>query len=163
MSGSTATSNGRGSPPTCSWVTHRTREFRTDRRIAGASITLEWSVDDFAISRFADSLGDTATAAEFQNRAQYWQNLFNPTTRYISPRSADRILPRRPGVRGLPDSGFGQDGFDEGNAEQYVWWVPHNVAGLVTALGGRQAVADRLDRFTEEAQRGPQRALSVGR
>jgi predicted alpha-1,2-mannosidase len=53
---------------------------------AGASITLEWSVDDFAISRFADALGDAATAAEFQSRAQYWQNLFNPSTRYISPR-----------------------------------------------------------------------------
>lgn len=51
----------------------------------GASVTLEWSVDDFTISRFAESLGDAVTAAEFQNRAQYWQNLFNPTTRYISP------------------------------------------------------------------------------
>ena len=52
-------------------------------------------------------------------------------------------------------TGFGQDGFDEGNAEQYVWWVPHNVAGLVTALGGRQAVADRLDQFTKELNEGP--------
>jgi hypothetical protein len=51
--------------------------------------------------------------------------------------------------------GFGQEGFDEGNAEQYVWWVPQNVAGLVTALGGRQAVASRLDRFTERLNVGP--------
>ncbi len=131
-----------------------TLEFRTDGWIADASITLEWSVDDFAISRFADSLGDAATAAEFQNRAQYWQNLFNPTTRYISPRSTTGFF--RPGP-GFVDSplGFGQDGFDEGNAEQYVWWVPHNVAGLVTALGGRQAVAGRLDRFTKELNEGP--------
>jgi len=34
---------------------------------AGASITLECR-RDFAISRFAESLGDSATAAEFQNR-----------------------------------------------------------------------------------------------
>ncbi|MGH3561201.1 MAG: GH92 family glycosyl hydrolase, partial [Mycobacterium sp.] len=40
----------------------------------GASITLEWSVDDFAISRFADSLGDTAIGAELHNISQYWQN-----------------------------------------------------------------------------------------
>jgi predicted alpha-1,2-mannosidase len=120
----------------------------------GASITLEWSVDDFAISRFADALGDTATATEFQNRAQYWQNLFNPTTRYISPREVSGFFPPGPGFVDSP-SRFGQYGFDEGNAEQYVWWVPHNVAGLVTALGGRKAVADRLDRFTEKLNEGP--------
>ena len=121
---------------------------------AGASITLEWSVDDFAISRFADSLGDTATAAEFQSRAQYWQNLFNPSTRYISPRELSGFFPPGPGFVDSP-SRFGQYGFDEGNAEQYVWWVPQNVAGLVTALGGRKAVADRLDRFTQKLNVGP--------
>jgi predicted alpha-1,2-mannosidase len=120
----------------------------------GASITLEWSVDDFAISRFADSLGDTATAAEFQNRSQYWQNLFNPSTRFISPRDAIGFFPAGPGFVESP-LGFGQEGFDEGNAEQYVWWVPHNVAGLVTALGGRTEVAGRLDRFTKELNVGP--------
>ena len=121
---------------------------------ASASITLEWSVDDFAIARFAESLGDAATAAEFQNRAQYWQNLFNPTTRYISPRDAMGFFQPGPGFVDSP-LGFGQEGFDEGNAEQYVWWVPHNVAGLVTALGGRTAVGDRLDRFTKELNAGP--------
>ncbi|WP_077086360.1 GH92 family glycosyl hydrolase [Mycobacterium rhizamassiliense] len=126
-----------------------TPEFGT----ADASITLEWSVDDFAISRFADALGDTATAAEFQNRAQYWQNLFNPTTGYISPRSPYGLFRDGPGFFRSP--GFGQNGYDEGNAEQYVWWVPQNVAGLVTALGGRQAVAARLDEFTKQLNVGP--------
>ncbi|MGH7735832.1 MAG: glycoside hydrolase domain-containing protein, partial [Gemmatimonadales bacterium] len=45
--------------------------------------------------------------------------------------------------------------FDEGNAAQYVWYVPQNIAGLVTALGGRLAVADRLDRFTKQLNAGP--------
>ncbi|WP_407685150.1 GH92 family glycosyl hydrolase [Mycobacterium sp. HUMS_1102779] len=130
-----------------------TLEFRTGGRIADASITLEWSIDDFAISRFADALGDTATAAEFQARAQYWQNLFNPSTRYISPRSAMGFFSGGPGF--VDSEGFGQDGYDEGNAEQYVWSVPHNVAGLVTALGGRSRVAGRLDRFTRKLNVGP--------
>lgn len=80
----------------------QTAEFRANGRIAGASVTLEWSVDDFAISRFADSLGDTATAAVFQNRSQYWQNLFNPTTGYISPRSAAGFFPDGPGFVAYP-------------------------------------------------------------
>lgn len=129
-------------------------QFRTDGWIAAASITLEWSVDDFAIARFADSLGDTATAAEFQGRSQYWQNLFNPTTRYISPRNWTSFFRAGPAFVVSP-SDFGQVGFDEGNAAQYVWWVPHNIADLVIALGGRDAVAARLDDFTKKLNVGP--------
>ena len=124
--------------------------------IPSASISLEWSVDDFAIARFADALGDSATAAEFQTRAQYWQNLFNPTTRYISPRDAMGLFPEGPGVVEPAPGCFSQLGFDEGNAEQYVWYVPQNIAGLVTALGGRKTVADRLDHFTKQLNVGPE-------
>ncbi|MBY0441700.1 MAG: GH92 family glycosyl hydrolase, partial [Mycobacteriaceae bacterium] len=128
-------------------------DFYIGHWFAGASITLEWAVDDFAISRLAKALGDNVTAVEFQRRAQFWQNLFNPTTRYISPRSAIGFFPDGPGF--VQSSAFGQPGFDEGNAEQYLWWVPQNIEGLVTALGGRKAVADRLDRFTEKLNAGP--------
>ncbi|WP_156297802.1 GH92 family glycosyl hydrolase [Mycobacterium paragordonae] len=120
----------------------------------GASITLEWSIDDFAISRFAAALGENGIAAEFQSRAQYWQNLFNPTTGYISPRSPSGLFRDGPGFR-ESSSAFGQPGYDEGNAEQYLWLVPQNVGGLVTALGGRKAAAARLDRFTKRLNEGP--------
>ena len=66
-----------------------------------------------------------------------------------------RLLSR--GLRGgaARDGCFSQVGFDECNAEQYVWSVPQNVASLVTALGGRDAVAKRLDKFTSELNVGP--------
>jgi predicted alpha-1,2-mannosidase len=121
-----------------------------------ASISLEWSVDDFAISQFADALGDSATSREFQDRAQYWQNLFNPTTHSISPRNALGFFPEGPAVVPPGEGCFSQVGFDEGNAEQYVWYVPQNIAGLVTALGGRHAVAERLDKFTTKLNVGPE-------
>src|SRR5271170_4109149 len=120
-----------------------------------ASISLEWSVDDFAISQFAAALDDSKTSGEFQDRAQYWQNLFNPTTHSIQPRNALGFFPAGPAVVPPTDGCFSQAGFDEGNAEQYVWYVPQNIAGLVTALGGRKAVADRLDKFTEQLNVGP--------
>lgn len=122
----------------------------------GASITLEWSVDDFAISRFAQALGESATAAQFQRRAQYWQNLFNPTTHAISPRGANGFFPEGPAVVAPGPGCFSQVGYDEGNAEQYLWWVPHDIAGLVTALGGRDKTAERLDRFTSAINAGPE-------
>jgi predicted alpha-1,2-mannosidase len=149
-------------PGIASYLQHRyapqTEEFRGDHGIDGASITLEWSIDDFAISRFANALGDNAIGAEFQNRAQYWQNLFNPLTGYILPRGDDGAAFYSIGFNG-PTSDFGQDGFEEGNAAQYVWMVPHNIARLVTAFGGRQAAADRLDRFTAELNAGPDDGL----
>jgi predicted alpha-1,2-mannosidase len=123
--------------------------------LTAASISLEWSVDDFAISQFAAALDDSAIAGRFQVRAQYWQNLFNPTTHSISPRNALGFFPEGPAVVPPGDGCFSQVGFDEGNAEQYVWYVPQNIAGLVTALGGRQAVADRLDKFTSQLNVGP--------
>lgn len=145
-------------PGIASYLEHgyapNTDEFRGGNGRVGASVTLEWSIDDFAIARFAESLGDKAVAAQFQDRAQYWQNLVNPATRYLSPRSPEGFFPIGPGFI-EPFEGFGQDGFDEGNAEQYVWMVPHDVAGLVNALGGPDAVADRLDRFTTELNAGP--------
>jgi predicted alpha-1,2-mannosidase len=136
----------------------QTEEFHGDHGIDGASITLEWSVDDFAIAQFADALGEPAIGVEFQDRAQYWQHLFDPLTRYILPRGADGAYFYSIGTKG-PTSDFGQDGFEEGNGAQYLWLVPQNVAGLVTALGGRQATADRLDRFTTELNAGPDEPL----
>jgi putative alpha-1,2-mannosidase len=65
------------------------------------------------------------------------------------------LFPEGPGVVDPAPGCFSQLGFDEGNAEQYVWYVPQNIAGLVTALGGRKAVGDRLDRFTKHLNVGP--------
>jgi putative alpha-1,2-mannosidase len=43
----------------------------------------------------------------------------------------------------------------EGSAEQYTWLVPHDPAGLVSALGGRDAALGRLDDFFADLNAGP--------
>jgi len=132
-------------------------EFQTDHAVTGASITLEWSIDDFAIGQFAKTLdptGNAALADEYQDRSNYWQNMFNPTTKFVSPRDDagqfpdgdGNVTPSDFGYRGHV-TGYGQVGFDEGMAEQYLWLVPQNIAGLTKVLGGREKTADRLDRF----------------
>lgn len=136
----------------------QTEEFRGDHQIVGTSITLEWSIADFAIGRFAAALGDRVIAREYLGRGAYWRNVFDPERRIMSARAADgRFLP------GSPNKGFGQPGFDEGNDEQYTWMVPHDVAGLTAALGGREAAVARLDRFVTELNAGPNsRHLWIG-
>jgi len=125
--------------------------FRGDHQIVGGSITLEWSIDDFAIGRMAEALGDEDAAQRFQTRSNYWQNLFDPAQRAIAARADDGTFLDASDL----GSGFGQPGFDEGNAEQYLWMVPQNMGALVSALGGAEATADRLDAFMTKLNAGP--------
>src|SRR5205807_1422797 len=81
-------------------------------------------------------LHDSATFNEMMQRAQNWQNLYNPATAYLQPRNTD----------GSFNAGFNpasSSGFVEGNGAQYVWMVPYDEAGLFTALGGNAAVNSR--------------------
>ncbi len=119
----------------------------------GASETLEYAVDDFAISRLAYDLGDTADAARFAGRSRSWVHLFDTASGYIEPRDASGAFPPGPPVQVKP--GKGQDGFQEGNAAQYTWMVPQDLAGLIKAMGGDRAAARRLDIFFTRLNAGP--------
>ncbi|WP_052434941.1 GH92 family glycosyl hydrolase [Streptacidiphilus melanogenes] len=118
----------------------------------GASETLEYALDDFSVSRLAQSLGRSSDSAVFTKRSQNWANVFDTANGYVEPRDAAGAFPSGPPVK---VSGFGQNGFQEGNAAQYTWMVPQNLAGLVQGLGGRQAAAERLDAYFTQLNAGP--------
>jgi predicted alpha-1,2-mannosidase len=124
----------------------------------GASETLEYAVDDFAISRLAQDLGDTADAALFVRRSRNWASLFDSANGYIEPRDASGAFPPGPPVQAKP--GKGQDGFQEGNAAQYTWMVPQDLAGLIKAMGGDQVAVRRLDAFFTQLNAGPDKPLA---
>ncbi len=50
--------------------------------------------------------------------------------------------------------GIGQVGFEEGNAIQYTWSVPQNLAGLFAAIGGNAAVVSKLNTFFTQLNAG---------
>ncbi|WP_371789776.1 GH92 family glycosyl hydrolase [Streptomyces sp. NBC_01471] len=128
---------------------------RGDHQRVGGSVTLEWAIDDFSIAQLATAAGDRKTARTFTLRSQNWQNILNPATDYLQPRGEDGRFPDGPGFQPPPEGKFGQDGFDEGNAAQYNWLVPQNTAGLITAMGGRDAASQRLDTFFTKLNAGP--------
>jgi len=102
------------------------------------STQLEYDTADFSIASFAKALGDTTDYTALANRAQNWQNVFNPGSGYVQPKNANGTL----------QSGFSPSssaGMVEGTAAQYTPMVPFNIAGLATAAGGRQAWSSRLD------------------
>ena len=107
---------------------------------SSAATTLEYATDDFAIARLAAALDRWSVWSTFMRRAQNWQRLFNPATGFVQPRMADGSF----GAHFVPES---ERGFREGDAWQYAWMVPQNLAALVRAMGGGPAVADRLRTF----------------
>ncbi|WP_081790032.1 GH92 family glycosyl hydrolase [Kutzneria albida] len=112
-----------------------------------ASDTLEYTSADFAVAQLARRLGDSATHDAFIKRAQNWQNLFNPASGYLQPRNAD-------GSFNSPFNPSSSEGYTEGNGAQYVWMVPYNFSGLITALGGNEATNKRLDTFFTKLNAG---------
>jgi predicted alpha-1,2-mannosidase len=133
------------------WVPQLTYDVTSFPYTDGGSETLEYSIDDFAIAQLARAVGDSSEAATFARRSQNWQNLFDPATGYLAARQADGSFPAGPAFQPASTAdqaqGVAQQGFEEGNAIQYTWAVPQNLAGLIGLMGGGPAAVAKLDTF----------------
>lgn len=112
-----------------------------DEEGEAASKTLEYAFDDWTISRMAEAMGRKDVAAQFGKRAANWRNAFDPNTGFLRARTRDGKFrePFDPSA-----SGYGTD-YTEGNAWQYSWYVPQDVAGLAAAHGGEDKLIARID------------------
>jgi predicted alpha-1,2-mannosidase len=132
------------------WIQSDRRDKESFDYTVGGSETLEYAIDDYAISRLATAVGDSATAATFLQRAANWKHLFNPATGYLSARNAAGAFPTGPAFQPSRFPGVGQDGWEEGNSIQYTWSVPQDLRGLFDAMGGNAAAVKKLDDFFTE-------------
>jgi len=112
-----------------------------DEEGEAASKTLEYAFDDWTISRMAGEMGRDDVAKQFGKRATNWQHAFDDSTGFMRARKRDGSFrePFDPSA-----SGYGTD-YTEGNAWQYSWYVPQDVAGLAAAHGGEDKLLARLD------------------
>jgi predicted alpha-1,2-mannosidase len=112
-----------------------------DKEGEGASKTLEYAFDDWTIARVAAELGNTEVAKMFEQRAKNWRNTFDPKTGFLRAKVSDGSFrePFDPAA-----SGYGTD-YTEGNAWQYSWYVPQDIAGLIEAHGGDRKFVQRID------------------
>ncbi|MCA9684716.1 MAG: GH92 family glycosyl hydrolase, partial [Myxococcales bacterium] len=106
------------------------------------SKALEYAYDDWCIAEFAAATGHDDLAREYGERAQFWQNHFDPQTGLMRPRENGGWLepfdPREVNLH-----------YTEANAWQYGFFVPQDPAGLVAAHGGPEALAAHLDALFE--------------
>lgn len=104
----------------------------------GASHTMEYSFSSFAVSQFAKHLGKEDDYKLLSNLSNGWKNLYDPETRLIRPKDTkgnflEDFNPLAP-----------WKGFQEGNAVQYTFYVPHQIDELVD-LVEQETFNNRLD------------------
>jgi len=112
-----------------------------DEEGEAASKTLEYAYGDWTIARMAQAMRRDDVARTFDARAANWRNAFDPGTGFMRAKKRDGSFrtPFDPTA-----SGYGTD-YTEGNAWQYSWYVPHDVAGLAAVHGGADALLGKLD------------------
>ncbi len=102
------------------------------------SKTLEYSYDDWCIAQMAKSLNKNDDYKHFIQRSHYYKNLFDPQTKFFRARlNGSFVSPFSP-----YDVTFH---YTEANAWQYSCYVPHDISGFETLLGGKDSLERRLD------------------
>jgi predicted alpha-1,2-mannosidase len=109
------------------------------------SITLENAYDDWCVAQFARKMGKTEDYQRFMKRSEFYKNLFDGTTGFFRAKNSDGnwLTPFNP----MNYGGNGGNPYTEANAWQYLWYVPQNVQGLITLMGGNEAFTGKLDQF----------------
>ena len=90
-----------------------------------ASHTLEYSYSAWAVAQWAKKLGKTDDYDKLMWLSKGWERIYDPSTNFVHPKKAD----------GSFMDNFNPmqvwRGFQEGNAWQYTFYVPHDAEGLV--------------------------------
>ena len=102
---------------------------------------------DLALSSFAKALGDSGDAAMLTQRANNWENTFNPnnnllTARYENGQFEQGIVPTTQ-QNNEPD-------YVEGDAYEYLWDVPNDYQALFNLLGGDSKVVPALTTYLSQ-------------
>lgn len=109
------------------------------------SHTLEYSFSAYAMAQWAKALGKEADYRKFTDLAKGWERVFDEELKLVRPRDVngdflDNFNPLE-----------SWRGFQEGNAVQYTFFVPHDPCTLVEKVG-KEEFNDRLDSIFLQAR-----------
>ncbi|MEN8226741.1 MAG: GH92 family glycosyl hydrolase [Bacteroidota bacterium] len=118
-----------------------------DKSAGSVSVVMEYAYNDWCLAEMARNLGKEDDFLHYQQRAQFYRNLFDPGTGFMRPKNSDRswVEPFDPAE--------GSEHFVEGNSYQYSLFAPHDVQGLIDLLGGDAKFEKWLDQlFTYQSE-----------
>jgi len=129
------------------YVPHPLSKIKYGFHQDGSTQTLEYAYQDYALAQFAKKLGKTEDYQLFMKRATNYKNIWNAEIGWMWNRTID-------GKWGEPVDILRYDnGWEEGNAAQYTWFVPHDVQGLISLMGGRDIFNAKLNTSFLEAEK----------
>ncbi len=110
------------------------------------SKTLEYAYDDWTIAAMAKEIGQHEDYRLFSERAQYYKNSYDPETKFMRGRFRNTwFAPFDP-----YEVNFN---YTEANAWQYSLYVPQDISGLMSLMGGKDKLEEHLDTlFTAATQ-----------
>jgi len=102
------------------------------------SHTLEYSYTSFAVAQFARSLGKESDYKILMDLSKGWEKIFHPGFKLMWPKLENGEFL----AEFDPKEAF--NGFQEGNAYQYSFYVPHDPEGIIAKIG-KVEFNNRLD------------------
>ena len=111
-----------------------------ERSGSAGSLTLEYAYDDWTIYQTALRCGNEKVANRYKQRAANYIHVFDPAIGYARPRN-------NKGAFKTPFSLLSThgEGFIEGNALNYSFYVPQDVNGLMQMMGEEASFIAKLD------------------
>lgn len=112
----------------------------------GASLTLEYAYQDWTLAQLAKALEREEDFQTFIKRSENFKNQFDTESGWMRPKDIN-------GQWRTPfDPSQYEHGFNESNGKQSTWFVPHDLTGLASLMGGQEKAVEKLNEQFETAK-----------
>jgi len=152
-----STKEGRGALP--DWLQY---SYITPNFTRAVSRSVEYSVNDYSLALVSKGLGNETASQKYLKRSENWKNQWNDEYEslgfkgFVGPRNADGSYVPQHKLAGPVESfsGYWGDPAYEATLWEYSFGFPHDVAGLIEKMGGRDQFVKRLDTSMERSLLG---------
>ena len=104
------------------------------------AITTAVSYSDWCLALLARHLNKKEDEALFLKRAANYRNVFHPEHKMMWPKDSNGEW-----IEGIDPRYMDRPYFTENNAYTFTWDVKHDMEGLISLMGGREATEKKLD------------------
>ncbi|MCL1938418.1 MAG: GH92 family glycosyl hydrolase [Candidatus Azobacteroides sp.] len=130
-----------------------------DKEEEGLSKCMEYAIADGCLAQIAQKLNQPEDYRYFLNRSRSYRHYFDSSTGFVRGLSST-------GKFRVPFNPFESvhrdNDYTEGNAWQYTWLAPHDVAGLIDLFGSQERFIEKLDSlFIAEGNLGQQASPDI--